>query len=128
MLRACNGLLRPAGRIAFYTIFIPSGLSQAEYRRAARAGPSAVSSRGREQADLLHSAWFADVREIDVTKAFLRVTRAWHEARARCASELSEVEGEASFLERQRDYQLQARAIESGLLRRALFVAERRPQ
>ena len=125
MLRACKRLLRPAGRVAFYTIFIPSGLSQSEYRRAARAGPSAVASRGREQADLLRSAGFAGVREIDVTEAFLRATRAWYEARARYAGQLGEAEGEASFRERQRDYRLQAQAIESGLLRRALFVAER---
>ena len=125
MLRACKRLLRPAGRVAFYTIFIPSGLSQSEYRRAARAGPAAVASRGREQADLLRSAGFAAVREIDVTEAFLRATRAWYEARARYAGQLSEAEGEAPFHERQRDYRLQAQAIESGLLRRALFAAER---
>ena len=43
----------------------------------------------------------------------------------RYAGQLGEAEGEASFRERQRDYRLQAQAIESGLLRRALFVAER---
>ena len=125
MLRACYRLLRPAGRVAFYTIFIPSGLSQAEYRRAARAGPSAVTSHGRQQPDLLRSAGFTGVRETDVTEAFLRATRAWHEARARYAGQLSQAEGEASFRERKRDYRLQARAIEAGLLRRSLFVAER---
>jgi len=125
VLRACKRLLRPAGRVAFYTIFVPSGLSQAEYRRAARAGPSAVTSRGREQAELLRSAGLTGVREIDVTEAFLRTTRAWYEARARYAGQLSEAEGEASFHERQRDYRLQAQAIEAGLLRRSLFVAER---
>ena len=125
MLRACNRLLRPAGRIAFYTIFIPSGLSEAAYRRAARAGPSAVTSRRREQPELLRSAGFTGVREIDVTEAFLRATRAWYEARARYAGQLSQAEGEALFCDRQRDYHLQARAIEAGLLRRSLFVAER---
>lgn len=84
-----------------------------------------MASRGREQAELLRSAGFAGVRETDVTEAFLRATRAWYEARARYAGQLSEAEGEAPFHERQRDYRLQAQAIESGLLRRALFVAER---
>ena len=125
MLRACNRQLRPAGRIAFYTIFIPPGLSRAEYRRAARAGPSAGTSRGREQAALVRSAGFTGVREIAVTEAFLGATHAWYEARARYAGQLSQAEGEASFHERQRDYRLQARAIEAGLLRRSLFVAER---
>ena len=125
MLRACKRLLRPAGRIAFYTIFIAPGLSEAAYRRAARAGPSAVTSRRREQVDLLRSAGFAAVREIDVTEAFLRSTQAWYQGRDRYAAQLAEAEGEASFRERQRDYRLQARAIEAGLLRRALFLGER---
>ena len=125
MLRACNSQLRPAGRIAFYTIFVPAGLSRSEYRRAARAGPSAVTSRGRQQPELLRSAGFTGVREVDVTEDFLRATRAWSEARACYAGQLSQAEGEALFRERQRDYRLQARAIEAGLLRRSLFVAER---
>ena len=84
-----------------------------------------MTSRGRQQPDLLRSAGFAAIREIDVTEDFLRATRAWYEARARYAGQLSQAEGEASFRERQRDYHLQARAIEAGLLRRSLFVAER---
>jgi len=84
-----------------------------------------VTSRGREQTDLLRSAGFTEVRETDVTEDFLRATRAWYEARARYAGQLSQAEGEASFRERQRDYRLQARAIGAGLLRRSLLVAER---
>ena len=84
-----------------------------------------MTSRGWEQADLLRSAGFARIEETDVTEAFLLTTRAWYEARARYADQLSQAEGEASFHERQRDYRLQAGAIEAGLLRRALFVAER---
>ena len=117
--------MRPSGRIAFYTIFIPSGLSPSEYRRAARSGPAAVTSRRREQGQLLRSAGFARIEESDVTGDFLRTTRAWQEARARHAGELIEAEGEAAFRDRQRDYRLQANAIEAGLLRRALFVAQR---
>ena len=124
MLRACRRLLRPAGKIAFYTIFIPSGLSPSDYRRAARSGPAAVTSRRREQGQLLRSAGFARIEETDVTEDFLRTTRAWQEARARYAGQLIEAEGEALFLDRQRDYHRQARAIEAGLLRRALFVGE----
>jgi len=117
--------LRPAGRLAFYTIFIPPGLSPSEYRRATRSGPAAVTSRRREQGQLLRSAGFARIVETDVTEDFLRTTRAWQEARARFADELIEAEGEALFRDRQRRYRLQSGAIEAGLLRRALFVAER---
>ena len=84
-----------------------------------------MTSRGRQHPDLLRSAGFTGVREVDVTEDFLRATRAWSEARARYAGQLSQAEGEASFRERQRDYRLQARAIEAGLLKRSLLVAER---
>jgi len=111
--------------MAFYTIFIPPGLSTADYRRAARSGPSAVTSRRREQADLLRAAGFARVREVDVTAEFLTTTRAWLDARSRFEAELRESDGAALFEERQEDSRRQAKAIEDGLLRRALFVAER---
>ena len=47
MLRASHALLRPGGRTAFYTIFIPAGLSDSAYRRAGRIGPNGVTSRRR---------------------------------------------------------------------------------
>jgi hypothetical protein len=111
--------------MAFYTIFVPSGLSPADYRRAARSGPSAVTSRRREQADLVRSAGFEEVREVDVTAEFLATTKSWLEWRERYAAELRAADGDAAFEERQHDSRVQARAIEDGLLRRALFVARR---
>ncbi len=125
MLRACRRLLRPGGRIAFCTIFISPGLSEPDYRRAARAGPTAVTSRRREQAELLRLAGFVQIRETDLTADFLRTARAWYQARQRYAAPLIESEGEASFKERQDDSLAQLRGIEAGLLRRSLFVAQR---
>ncbi len=125
MLRACRRLLRPGGRIAFYTIFIPQGLSEADYRRAARAGAPSVTSRRREQPDLLRSAGFAEIAETDVTDDFLRIARALLEARDRHASELRESEGESEFTKEQAERRARVAAIDGGLLRRSLFVAER---
>ncbi len=125
MLRACNRLLRPGGRIAYYTIFVTPGLSPAEFRRALRAGPPAVASRRRTESEMLRSAGFVDVREVDATAEFLRTTRAWLRSRLRRAAELSEAEGEAAFKDRQRHYRLESKAIAAGLLRRSLFLAER---
>jgi len=125
VLRACRRALRPGGRLAFYTIFIPPGLSEPDYRRARRSGPSAVTSGRREHRELLDAAGFVQVSETDLTDAFLKTTLAWYRARERRAVELSEAEGEAAFSERQNDSRGQARAIEAGLLRRSLFVAER---
>ncbi len=90
-------MLKPGGRIAFYTIFIPSGLSDKDYRRAARTRSQGVTSWRREHPELLHAAGFSNVAEIDVTDEYLRVTQAWLDARERHADELAEVEGEVNF-------------------------------
>lgn len=125
MLRACREVLIPSGLIAFYTIFIAPGLSDAEYRRASRSGAGAITSWRRSQADLLRSAGFSDVSETDVTAEYLRVARSWGEGRERHAAELRQAEGEAQFAERQRGNRMARTAIEAGLIRRGLFVARR---
>jgi hypothetical protein len=127
VLRACRRLLREGGRLAFYTIFVAPDLSDRDYRRAVRSGPPAVTSARRDHKEMLESAGFAGVEEVDATDAFLRTTRAWYEGRQRYARELAETEGEAPYEERQGDYRQQLRAIEDGLLKRSLFLAERLP-
>lgn len=127
VLRACRRLLRPSGRLAFYTIFIPSGLTEAEYRRAVSLGdPPEVVSRAGPSA-LLRSAGFADFEEIDVTEEYLRTAGGWYAARERYASELRESEGEAEFADSQASRKGRLELIGAGLLRRSLFVAHRRP-
>lgn len=111
--------------MAFYTIFIAPGLAVSEYRRAASSGPRAVGTRRREHDEMLRAAGFGDVTELDVTADFERTARASYEGRTRYATELARAEGESSFRERQSDLRAQLRAIESGLLRRSLFVAQR---
>ena len=110
--------------MAFYTIFIPSGLSDKDYRRAARTR-SRVTSWRREHPELLDAAGFSNVEEIDVTDEYLRVTQAWLDARERHADKLAEVEGEVDFAGRIKENRASVAALLDGLLRRALFVAER---
>lgn len=111
--------------MAFYTILIAPGLSGPAHRRAARAGPQAVGTRRREHDDMLRSAGFARITELDVTDDFLRTTLAWYEGRECYAAELITALGEPAFRERQADSRAQLKAIRAGLLRRSLFVAER---
>lgn len=125
MLRACHRLLRPGGRLAFYTIFATAGLSEAEYRRARRSGPNHLSTRRVEHRELIASAGLRLIVERDLTPQFLRTARAWYEGRRRFEAELRAADGDAVFEERQRDAVAQISAIEAGLLRRALFVATR---
>ena len=124
MLRALKQLLRPGGRIAFTTIYLPSGLDPAARKRARQAGPRAVASRASQQ-QLLRSAGYIDIDELDVTAQFVETTRAWIDQRERHAEELAIVEPAGAFEERQRDHRAQLKATEQHLLRRGLFSASK---
>lgn len=108
--------------MGFLTIFAPDGLSERDYERALRSGPSFVSTRRKEHQELILSAGFERVTEVDLTDEFLVTNRAWRDGRERYRDELVASEGLASFEERQRDSEAQIAGIESGLLRRALFI------
>jgi hypothetical protein len=125
VLRACRRLLRPGGGIAFYTIFIPPGLSESAYRRALKLGPAQAASRRREHQELLRSAGFVAISEADITSEFLRITRQRLEARERHSADLRQSLGDSEFEENQSESRAQIEAIEAGLLQRSLFVAER---
>jgi hypothetical protein len=119
-------VLLPGGRIAYYNIFVPPGLPEYLRRRAHRAGPSAVGSRGIPQTELLARAGFESITETDVTEDFLATASAWNGGRQRRESELRAEFGDAWFEERQADSRAIRSGIEQGLLRRSLFVAEAR--
>ncbi len=124
MLRACRRLLRSGGLLAFYTIYVPNGLSEPDYKRALVSGPSAVSTRRKDHQELLASAGFSRVEETDLTRDFLRTSRAWYDGRGRFADQLRAAEGSDAFDERRQDSQQQIEAIEAGLLRRSLFICQ----
>ena len=109
--------------MAYYNIFVPQGLPEHLHRRALRAGPSAVSSRGISQIELLARAGFSSVEETDLTAEFLICARAWYEGREAREPELRATFGDAWFEDRQADSRAMIPAIEEGLLRRSLFVA-----
>lgn len=117
-------MLRSAGRIAYYNIFVTPGLPERLHRRALRAGPPAVASRGISQVDLLMRAGFKSVTEADLTAEFLKTARAWYEGRQSQEAQLRASCGDDWFKERQNDSRTMIHAIEEGLLRRSLFVAE----
>jgi len=123
VLRACKRVLRPDGRMAYYNIFVPPGLPEHLYRRALRAGPSAVGSRRISQVELLARAGFELILETDLTADFLICARAWYEGRQRREQELRATFGDTWFEDRQADSRAMVPAIEAGLLRRSLFVA-----
>jgi len=126
VLRACRRLLRPGGRIAFYTIFIAPGVSEADRRRILALGDPPWLASPAGQSELLRSAGFIEVEETDVTDEYLLTARGWYEGRERYAVELRQLDGEAEFGQNQAWRKRRLPAIEAGLLRRSLFVARKR--
>lgn len=120
MLRACRRLLRPGGRIAYFTIFTTPGLSKRDHRRAVRLGPRAVASR-RGQAELLEAAGLVEVVETDVTAVFLETARRWVNYASKFEGDLRSTLGDTLFDEQQAARRAMIAAIEEGLLSRALF-------
>jgi hypothetical protein len=125
VLRASHALLRPGGRTAFYTIFIPAGLSDSAYRRAGRIGPNGVTSR-RTPRSLVEAAGFDLIDETDVSAEFLRVVQGLLRVSDRDADELLAEMSANDFETLQRERAQLAAAIQSGILRRSLVSGVRR--
>jgi hypothetical protein len=108
--------------MAFITIHTPSDLDAAARRLAYRHGPRMVNAR-REYVSLLERAGFRDVRAMDITRDYLRISRGWYRARAQYQVELRTALGDARVREMESDSRLNIEGIEKGLLRRSMFVA-----
>lgn len=111
--------------MAFLTIHLTPGLTSVELARARQAGPRAVDTRG-DHGSMLDRAGFDLILERDATGAFLDTARAWLRESAALTHELTALEPEGGFDQRQQDRRTMIAAIEDGLLRRTLYVATRR--
>lgn len=114
-------MLRPGGRIAFYSIFIPAGLTDRDHRRALRCGPPVVTTRG-DYITLLRAAGYLKLKEVDVTAAYLDTARAWLREGHELAAELAQLEPPGAFADKIAHRREGIAAIEAGLLRRSLFI------
>lgn len=124
MLRACHDLLRPGGRLAFATIYVRPGVSEREYRRAARARGRGAASK-RVVTDLLRDAGFVDVREADVTRAFERTTRAFLETSSELYDQLLLEWGDEALGQSQTNWRKTLAVVEDGIVCRGIFSARR---
>lgn len=122
-LRETLRVLRPGGRTAFFVIHLADGLAAAARRRAARAGPRAVTSGSRDYPSMLRAAGFVDVRRSDVTAEFEETNRVRLLHAQRLAGQVDGI----AFAERAKERALVDAAIVQGLLVRSLLVA-RKPQ
>lgn len=125
MLRACSDLLRPGGRLGFFTIFPAPGLSVRDYRRAVALGPRAVATRRRDYEEMLATAGFEAIEVDDLTREFDAVTRLFLEHEERYETELRPPVGDKIYYGRIIQLEECLEGIAEGLLRRALFTARR---
>jgi hypothetical protein len=118
-------VLKPGGRLAFFTIHMATGLTKREQGRARRAGPPALATR-RPYPQLLAAAGFTSVEAHDMSDEFTKTAASWFESRSRYEAELRATEGETEYLDCTRERRLLLAAARDGLLKRTLFTAERR--
>ena len=109
--------------MAYYNIFISHDAPVAEQRRFARANRGQYSRA--EQGDLIRSAGLDLLQERDVTDEYRRVQQALYDSNVRHAAALRDQHGD-QFEERQQNRRRTLEGIELGVLRRSLFVCERR--
>lgn len=75
--------------------------------------------------EIFESAGFGGVRERDLTSAFARATRAYHETAEQYRDELRDAWGKKEFAESQRHRRATLALIEEGVVRRGLFIGRR---
>ena len=124
VLRACHRVLKPGGRIAYYTIYVAPDLSAPDYRRIMKFWPSASVGR-RSLSEMLESAGFTDVHETDVTRQYGVTSRAWVEGRRRRYDKLAQAMGEEALNGKIEEGESILALIKDGLLKRSLLTARR---
>ena len=124
MLRATKRSLKPGGRTAFFTIYVPNDVPRAARRRALGAAPKYGWSR-TSHTHLMRSAGFVDIDETDYTAQYDETLRGWIDHSDERSAELVALWGRQLFTERQADRRSSIEAVEAGWQRRSLISATR---
>ena len=124
MLRECDRVLKPAGCIAGYVIHIPTGLTEAQERRAADLGPSDVTASTSPEV-LTQAAGLTVVVKEDATDVFRATCAALVADRRDLEDELRADEGDDFYEEEQRKKNAMLQGIDEGILCRSLVVANK---
>lgn len=110
--------------MAFAVIETGRNLTRSQRRQAAAAGPACVRVRTGHPS-LLTTAGFTGIEEHDVTPAYRSTLAAWRAATESRSAEVVAVVGQQEFEERQQRRTKAITAVDSGLLRRTIYVARR---
>jgi ubiquinone/menaquinone biosynthesis C-methylase UbiE len=123
VLRECRRTIRASGCMAFPVIFVAAGLSPQDHAEAVAAGPPFVESETDYQTLLARTGWRV-VEAADLTATFIKSTRAMLEVRQAHREELKALLGASEYDDMIAHNHEKIPAIERGLLRRVLFIAE----
>jgi ubiquinone/menaquinone biosynthesis C-methylase UbiE len=119
LVRECARVLRPGGRMAFFSIHPAAGLTPSERRRASRDGPIHVAL-SRPHRELLARAGFLNTAEYDVSEEFATVSQDWIDQWDAHRADMEALWGRDAYVERQRERRAQLRSTQLGILRRSL--------
>lgn len=123
VLAECRRTIRSRGRMAFPVIFVAAGLSRQDHADAVAAGPPFVETE-RDYPTLLARTGWRVVEAADLTATFIKSTRAMLEAREAHRKELKALLGAGEYDDMIARNREKIPAVERGLLRRMLFIAE----
>jgi SAM-dependent methyltransferase len=122
VLRACRRVARHGSRMAFSVIALAPSLSDTERRIAIESGPKFIEVEDEYAVLLRQSGWHLQERN-DLTAAFSQSMCAELDGMKARANALAQVFGSDEFTQRVKRQQAAIAAIDSGFLRRELFVA-----
>lgn len=114
--------MKPGGRTAFFTIYVPNDVPRPARRRALGAAPKYGWAR-TSHTQLMRSAGFVDIDETDYTEQYHETLGGWRDHSAERSAELVELWGCQLFTERQADRRAAIEAVEAGWQRRILISA-----
>jgi cyclopropane fatty-acyl-phospholipid synthase-like methyltransferase len=124
VLRACNRVLKPGGRLAFFVIAMTDDLNAEQRERALQVGHV---DAGPGYPALLEQAGFENNRVTDVTDNYLATLTNWYDTWNEEAVAVRALIGLDDFSERQNRRLRTIQSVGDGVVCRYL-VSARRPQ
>ncbi len=123
MLRECQRVLKPGGRLAFYVIHFQPGISPSAKTELMEALPGMIDSPAPYQ-QMVEQAGFEQIEASDVTTQYRLTAETWLREAADLEPGLRAAFGDDVFEDRHHTRKVSMKAIESGDLGRTLFTAQ----